>query len=160
TTVLQRVARGDFPPPRQVRRDVPRALEAICSKAMATRPEDRYESVRALATDVESWLAEEPVSACREPPWARLDAWGRRHRHLVVGIAATLVVTVVALSIGTVLLGRQRDRAERNFALARRAVDEMYLEAAEGLSDREWMDDYQRQVFQRALHFYEVFALE
>jgi serine/threonine protein kinase len=49
TTVLQRVVRGDFPSPRQVRRDIPRALEAICLKAMATRPEDRYESVRARA---------------------------------------------------------------------------------------------------------------
>src|SRR5262249_17254196 len=56
TTVLERVVRGDFPPPRQVRRDVPHALEAICLKAMATRPEDRYDSVRALADDVERWL--------------------------------------------------------------------------------------------------------
>src|SRR5262249_51168631 len=60
TTVLERVIHGDFPPPRRVRREVPRALEAICVKAMATRPEDRYESVRALVSDVESWLAGEP----------------------------------------------------------------------------------------------------
>ena len=33
--------------------DVPRALEAICLKAMAPRPEDRYASARALADDVE-----------------------------------------------------------------------------------------------------------
>ena len=34
------------------------------------RPEDRYASRRALADDVERWMADEPVSACREP-WRR-----------------------------------------------------------------------------------------
>ena len=43
------------------------ALEAVCLKAMALRPEDRYASPRALADDVEHWLADEPVSALPEP---------------------------------------------------------------------------------------------
>ena len=50
--VLQKVQRGDFPPPRQVRPGVPAALEAVCLKAMALRPEDRYPSPRALADDI------------------------------------------------------------------------------------------------------------
>ena len=66
-SVLQQVQRGDFPPPRQVNAAVPPALEAICLKAMALRPEDRYASARALADDVEHWLADEPVAAYREP---------------------------------------------------------------------------------------------
>jgi len=32
-------------------------------KAMATRPEDRYASPRALANDLEHWFADEPVTA-------------------------------------------------------------------------------------------------
>lgn len=40
--VLDDVRRGDFPPPRQVRPQVPRALDAICCKAMALKIEDRY----------------------------------------------------------------------------------------------------------------------
>jgi hypothetical protein len=40
--VLQRVQRGEFAPPRQVKREVPAALEAICLKAMALRSEDRH----------------------------------------------------------------------------------------------------------------------
>ena len=43
---------------------------------MALRPEDRYASPRALADDVEHWLADEPVSAYREPWPARLGALG------------------------------------------------------------------------------------
>ena len=38
TMALVDAAAGTFPSPRQVRRDVPRALEAVCLKAMAFRP--------------------------------------------------------------------------------------------------------------------------
>src|SRR5262249_40255850 len=38
----QKIQRGDFPRPRAVRPAAPRALEAVCVKAMALRPEDRY----------------------------------------------------------------------------------------------------------------------
>ena len=40
------------------------ALEAICLKAMALRPEDRYATPGALAEDLDRWLADEPVGAC------------------------------------------------------------------------------------------------
>ena len=36
---------------------------------MARQPADRYESGRALADDIEHWLADEPVSAYRESSW-------------------------------------------------------------------------------------------
>ena len=36
--LLARVQKGDFRPPRSMNRDVPKALEAICLKAMALRP--------------------------------------------------------------------------------------------------------------------------
>ena len=47
---------------------------------MALRPEDRYASARALADDIEHWLADEPVSAWREPFSRRARRWARRHR--------------------------------------------------------------------------------
>src|SRR5262245_5290169 len=65
--VLAKARAGRFRAPRQVRPGVPRALEAICLKAMARRPEDRYASAQELARDVERYLAGEPVSAWREP---------------------------------------------------------------------------------------------
>jgi hypothetical protein len=34
---------------------------------MATHPEDRYPTPRALADDLERWMADEPVAAWREP---------------------------------------------------------------------------------------------
>ena len=72
--------------PRQLDPTIDRALEAVCLKAMALRPEDRYASPRALAEDVERWMADEPVSAWREPsPAGR--RWARRNRTAVAAAA-------------------------------------------------------------------------
>jgi tRNA A-37 threonylcarbamoyl transferase component Bud32 len=116
--VIQRVQRGDFPPPRQINRAVAPALEAICLRAMALRPEDRYPSPRALADDVEQWLADEPVSAYREGWQMRAARWARRHRTLVASLLVLLVTSVVALTSGLVLVDRERAVAvtERNKA--------------------------------------------
>jgi serine/threonine protein kinase len=65
--MLRRVERGEFLPPRQVNRQVPQILEAICLKAMARQPEQRYGTPRGLADDIERWLADEPVTAYPEP---------------------------------------------------------------------------------------------
>ena len=64
--MLQRVQRGEFPRPRELNRSLPAALEAICLRAMALKPADRYPSARALADDIEHWLADERVAAYRE----------------------------------------------------------------------------------------------
>src|SRR5262249_33663632 len=46
--VLWRAALGEPTPPRQIRPDVPAALEEVCLKAMAKDPEQRYESAADL----------------------------------------------------------------------------------------------------------------
>src|SRR5262249_30727320 len=56
--VLERVRRGIFPGPRRLRRSIDPALEAICLKAMAPRPEDRHATPMALAEEIEAWLAD------------------------------------------------------------------------------------------------------
>jgi eukaryotic-like serine/threonine-protein kinase len=62
-SVLGAVQKGDLPAPRALDPSIDRALEAICQKAMATRPDDRYATARALTDDIERWMADEPVSA-------------------------------------------------------------------------------------------------
>src|SRR5262249_54812792 len=108
--LLQRVQRGDLVRPRAVKPDVPAALEAICLKAMALEPGDRYRSSRALADDVEKWLADEPVPVYREPLALRLGRWGRRHRPLVAGCVTLLLTAVVALSTSTYLVTKEQAR--------------------------------------------------
>jgi tetratricopeptide (TPR) repeat protein/serine/threonine protein kinase len=103
--ILERVCKGEFPVPRVVKPDVPRALEAVCLKAMALRPADRYTSVRDLSEDLEHWLADEPVKAYREPAHVRLRRWRRRHPAL----AATAAVLLLVASAGGMWLKQQRD---------------------------------------------------
>jgi WD40 repeat protein/serine/threonine protein kinase len=97
---LQRkVLAGQIHRPRDLKPDIDRALEAICLKSMSLRPSDRYASARALADDLEKWLANEPVSAWPEPWTVRARRWVSRHRTLVAGAAAALLVGL-ASSLG------------------------------------------------------------
>jgi len=98
--VLYKVEAGAFPPPRVLVPTIDRALEAICLKAMATRPEDRYQSCRALADDLERWMADEPVSAYREPILSRAARWVRKHRTPTTAAALAGFVLVGALAFG------------------------------------------------------------
>jgi tetratricopeptide (TPR) repeat protein len=121
--VLKNVSKGTFRAPGQVKRGVAPALEAVCLKAMALKPEDRYASARALADDIEHWLADEPVSAYREPLPARLARWGRRHKTWVASSAALLVTALVALTIGLVAVGQANSRTREQRNLAQRNAD-------------------------------------
>jgi tetratricopeptide (TPR) repeat protein len=116
--MLRRVRKGLFQPPRQVNKQVPAALDAICRKAMAREPKDRYPTAKALADDVEHWLADEPVAAYREPLPARARRWARRHRPLVAGVAAMLL-TALVLGGGTGWWLHQQRRERQAEALTR-----------------------------------------
>jgi serine/threonine protein kinase len=95
--VLGRVQRGDFAPPRAIAPGIDPALEAVCLKAMAREPADRYATSRALAEDLEWWMADEPVSAWREPLSARARRWARRHRTGATSAAAALLAGLIGL---------------------------------------------------------------
>ncbi len=93
--VLRAVQRGDVTPPRRHDPRIDRALEAVCLKAMAHKPADRYASAKALAEDIERWMADEPVTARREP-WTRTTVrWLTRHR---TGVTAAGAAVLVALA--------------------------------------------------------------
>jgi serine/threonine protein kinase/tetratricopeptide (TPR) repeat protein len=96
--VIPAVQKGEFRAPRAIDRSIDRALEAVCLKAMALEPEDRYGSCRALAEDLERWMADEPVSAWREPLSARARRWARHHRTGVAGAAAAVLAGLIGLA--------------------------------------------------------------
>jgi serine/threonine protein kinase/formylglycine-generating enzyme required for sulfatase activity len=108
--LLLRVRSGDFPRPRTVHHGVPQALEAICLKAMASRPADRYSTARELADDLERWLADEPVRAHREPLRSRLGRWRRRHRALVASLVVLVATALGAAAAGLAAVSREHER--------------------------------------------------
>lgn len=105
--LIQRVARGETPRARSVRSSTPMALDAICARAMARSPNDRYGDASELAEDVQRWLADEPVSAFTEPLVRRVRRWRRRHRNTT----AAALVTAVAIAVGMVNVWWQRSSA-------------------------------------------------
>jgi tetratricopeptide (TPR) repeat protein len=125
--VVEKVKQGDFLAPRQWQKPIAPALEAICLKAMAPRPEQRYATALEIATELEHWLADEPVSAWREPWTLRMRRWLGRHRTFVTAAAATTLVATVSLAIATGRLAEANRRAE----VARRAERE-----AKGLAEQ------------------------
>jgi serine/threonine-protein kinase len=164
--VLHRVVHDVPVPPRRTVATTPAALEAICLKALAKRPEDRYRSVAELAKEVQSWLADEPVRAYREPVSARLGRWARRHKPVVSGAAALLVTAVVALTGGTLLLSaanrrthEQRDRADENFRQARQAVDTyLTLVSEEPMLNAPGLHSLREKLLRSALSYYQTFV--
>jgi eukaryotic-like serine/threonine-protein kinase len=75
----------------------PKRLEAICAKAAAANPEDRYESARELGADVARYLDGEAITAYRETAFERAGRWLDRNRALVAVVAAYLVMRAVIL---------------------------------------------------------------
>jgi len=98
---------------REMKPWAPPALRAICRKAMAVKPGDRYATAAALADDIDRFLADEPVAAWPDPWRVRLWRFVKRHRTAVAAAGVLLATTTVALAIGNVLVARERDAKER-----------------------------------------------
>lgn len=107
--IAEKVQRGEFCRPRQVDAKVPAALEAVCLKAMALNPKDRYATADALRQDVDNWIEDVPVSAWREPLRARARRWLNRHRVAAGMGAAAIAMAIVSLAIATVFLSKIND---------------------------------------------------
>lgn len=97
---------GDFPTPRQMLPDVPAPLDAICRRALALRPEQRHASAQDLAEELESWLADEPVSSYREPRRQRLVRWLRKHPRITTGAGVACVLGAAVLTASLAVYDR------------------------------------------------------
>jgi serine/threonine-protein kinase len=145
--LLQAVERGEIPAPRTLDHTIDPALEAICQKAMALKPSDRYNAPKALADEIERWMADEPVTAWHEPVMRRMLRWLARHR---VGVTAAAAAGLVALvGLATVLavqsranraLGVKNDallasnvRERQRFELAMEAIKLFHGEVSEDM---------------------------
>ena len=103
--VLARVLAG---PPEPIRtRTAPPELVAICERAMARAPEQRYANMAALADELERFLAGRTVRAFDTGTWAETKKWVQRNRALSGALFASLTILVA----GIVLTMRESRRA-------------------------------------------------
>lgn len=110
--ILDTVQLGRVPLPRLRNADVPPALEAICLRAMARDPAERYASALDLAADIERWLADEAVSAYRDSWQGSFRRWGRRHPAFLGGVVSAVIILLAGLSAATLWLGAARQREQ------------------------------------------------
>jgi serine/threonine-protein kinase len=168
-----KIGKGDFPRPRHVKAGVPAPLEAVCLKAMALRQMDRYPSPASLASDVERWLADEPVSAYAEPWPVRAGRWMRKHRTLVGSSVVGLVLALAYLGTLAVLIQSQkRELAGQNVLLAEantreRASAERAQQAIEDMTSKDALKfletqkelrPEQRRFLERAVEYYREYT--
>ena len=88
------------PSPQQAGRSTPhtdKSLDAICAKATANHPNDRYSSVSDLSADVSRYLDGLPVTARRENSLEKVARFYRRHTIPILLIAAYLVMRILIL---------------------------------------------------------------
>ncbi len=167
--VLRAVQKGEFSAPRKLDPSIDKVLEAVCVKAMAKKPEHRYGSPRALADDVEHWLADEPVTAYPEQRLERLRRWLRRHRTWTyAGVAALIGICLVATIAAVVIEGSRQNEAEArreaelNFSMAQQAVDRYLTNVSENtlLKEQDSVDvrNLRQELLKGALEYYQQFV--
>ena len=174
--VIRAVQKGDFPPPRKLDPTIPRALEAVCLKAMAVRSEDRYASAREMVDDLDRWLADEPVRARPEPFTERARRWIRRNRTKVTTAAMVLVVTLLGLGVVLAIQTRAnrelqaaldretearnselaaKTKAETRLTIAQDAIGAFYSGVSEDVMLRQpQLHDLRKKLLETALQFY------
>ncbi len=110
--VLDAVREKQPEPPSRDDPKIPRDLEVICMKCMDREPGRRYQTAGELADDLDRWLEDRPISARKVSGVARFILWCKR-RPLVAGLAAALLISVLAGSAG-VLINWQKVRRQRD----------------------------------------------
>jgi tetratricopeptide (TPR) repeat protein len=91
---------------------------------MAHRPADRYASPKTLSEDIERWMADEPVTAWREPVTRRARRWARRNRTAVAAAAVALAAVVVGLGAVAGVNARANFYLEKSHEATRWALGE------------------------------------
>ena len=132
--LLRAVQKGDFPRPRRLEPSIDRALEAVCLKAMALKPQDRYATPRALADDVERWLDDQPVQAYPEPFWTRASRQVRRYRQWVAAAGVLLILVAAGLAIYNRQILREKSRTADQLAMTRGALRELLSVSGQNLA--------------------------
>jgi formylglycine-generating enzyme required for sulfatase activity len=170
--ILAALRRGPPEPILRKNAAAPAELVAICDKAMARDPAQRYATAAELAEDLRAFLDARAVKAHRQGPWVELRLWVRRNRALASTFASTAAVLVLALVV-VLVAWHGADVSNRRFRQlasvvqleeARRRAAELYppwpeqvaplhawlLEFAEPLqAERELLDGELRQIAAR-----------
>ncbi|MDF7800291.1 bifunctional serine/threonine-protein kinase/formylglycine-generating enzyme family protein [Pontiellaceae bacterium B1224] len=130
--LLENVKNGRFIRPRHRRPElkIPRELDAICMKAMAHLPENRYQTVEHFAEDIRNYIAHREVSAYKAPRHVRYWKTMRRNPIKSSAVGAVLIALLLLRTVQvSALYGEYKGNLEDGNAK---------LKIAEALRDEAW----------------------
>jgi WD40 repeat protein/tRNA A-37 threonylcarbamoyl transferase component Bud32 len=148
--VLRRVMTQAAPPVKQLAPEVPRDLAAIVAKAMARAPADRYPTAHELVDDLRRFQTGQLVRAHEYTLATLAWRWLRRHR-VPVGLATTFVILLGVMALlGVRRIGREREVATQERAIAVAKRNELILLQARSSLEHDptmtlaWLKTYPR----------------
>lgn len=163
--LLNRISTGETPHLREVDPSIPKALDAICAKAMHKGARHRYQDARDLAQDVQRFLADEAVTVLKESGLQKIGRWLRRHRAWAQSIAlAVLLISVVSVVSAVVVnSAKNRETAARqeavaHFQQARRSIDKSLIELSDMLDEYPGVQTVRTRLLEDAAKEYEALA--
>ncbi|WDE96564.1 serine/threonine-protein kinase [Lentisphaera profundi] len=123
--IIQKTLKADFiKPSLSCNHAIPRSLEAICLKAMALDPKNRYQSIKHLEDDLELYRQGFPTLAQNANPLIYLKSWSRRHSKslLLSSFFSLLIGFILFLAFEKINTERlqaitEKQRAEENLQL-------------------------------------------
>ncbi len=118
--------------------DVPAELTAICERAMAREPAQRFPDMSALAEDLRAYLEGRVVHAYETGAWAEARKWVRRNKSLAGSLAAAVVLLAAGLVTSSSLYVSAKENAKQASENASRAEEnERLAKSAELRAHRE-----------------------
>jgi tetratricopeptide (TPR) repeat protein len=111
--LLRQIVADDPRPPRISDRSIPVELATISLKSIERQPANRYRSARELADELQRFLRGDPIKARPANFFNHCARWIRRHRALVLIVAASMLAAL-AISGGVQVKRRARVQATSN----------------------------------------------
>ncbi|MDR1924987.1 MAG: serine/threonine protein kinase [Planctomycetaceae bacterium] len=96
--VLAKVRAASPPKPSEIKSNIPAGLEAVCMKAMAKNPKERYQTTKEMDEDLCRWLDDVPVRAINESALQKVFRWIGRHWVIAVSVPLTIVLLVMLVT--------------------------------------------------------------
>lgn len=100
--VRDRLQQGNYESPKSCDARVPAALDAVCMKALAKTPSDRFDSALEFVNEITRWQLGEPVKCFDSPWWMRLQRWCKQRwaSCLATGALLFLAILLVVVWLG------------------------------------------------------------
>jgi eukaryotic-like serine/threonine-protein kinase len=158
--LLKQISDVEPPPLRRVDPAIPRDLATVATRCLQKEPNARYATARALADDLRSFAAGEPIRA-RPPSLAyRMGLVARRHPTattlLVIALTGGIVATALEATRARGAEGRERER----FDDVRKLAESFLFEFHDAIQSLPGATKARELVVKRALEYLDRLAKE